>query len=339
MALVVLGKTFIIVVLTILGSWTSQATSRALQEASMAEKYSQWQAQYNRNYVDDTEKESRFEIFKQNAEFIEKTNSEGNRTYKLSLNEFADLSPEEFIASRSGFKMTNLSRSTGTTSFTHESLTDVIPTTVDWRDQGAVTAVKNQGQCGCCWAFSAVAAVEGITQIQTGNLISLSEQQLMDCSTVYNKGCDGGLMNYAFDYIIKNNGITLETNYPYVATQGICDAGKTSQSAAVITGFTDIPGINEKELLQHVARQPISIGIDGGDRAFSFYSSGVFNGECGTVINHAVTAVGFGTTPDGIDYWLLKNSWGENWGEGGYMRIQRDLGLCGFATLASYPTA
>ncbi|KAE7995829.1 hypothetical protein FH972_000596 [Carpinus fangiana] len=159
MAFAVLGKTFTIVVLTILGSWTSQATSRALQEASMAEKYSQWRAQYNRNYLDDTEKESRFEIFKQNAEFVEKSNSEGNRTYKLSLNEFADLSAEEFIAARSGFKMTNLSRSTGTTSFTHESPTDIVPTSVDWRDHGAVTPVKSQGQCGKSLKISALIIV------------------------------------------------------------------------------------------------------------------------------------------------------------------------------------
>jgi KDEL-tailed cysteine endopeptidase len=145
-------------------------------------------------------------------------------------------------------------------------------------------------------------------------------------------------MNYAFQYIIQNNGITLETNYPYVAQAGICDAGKSSQAAARISGFTDIPAINEKDLLQHVARQPISIGIDGSDRAFNLYSSGVFNGECGKIINHAVTVVGYGTTVDGIDYWLVKNSWGGSWGESGYMRIQRDLGLCGFATLASYPT-
>jgi KDEL-tailed cysteine endopeptidase len=165
MALAVLGKTFIIVVLTILGSRTSQGTSRGLQEASMAEKYSQWRAQYNRNYLDDTEKESRFEIFKQNAEFVEKSNSEGNRTYKLSLNKFADLSAEEFIAARSGFKMTNLSRSTGTTSFTHESLTDV-PTTVDWRKHGAVTPVKYQDQCGKSLKISALIIVVKLSLIK-----------------------------------------------------------------------------------------------------------------------------------------------------------------------------
>ncbi|GLT73571.1 hypothetical protein SLA2020_454190 [Shorea laevis] len=165
--------------LAILGTWTSQAMPRTLQEASMAERYEQWMAQYDRKYTDDVEKESRFNIFKENAEFVEKVNNEGSHTYKLSLNAFADLTNEEFIASRTGYKITNQSRSanSNTSSFRYESLTD-IPMTMDWREHGAVTLIKDQAQCGSCWAFSAVAAVEGITQIKTGKLMSLSEQQL-----------------------------------------------------------------------------------------------------------------------------------------------------------------
>jgi len=336
-----MALTLMIVMLAIFGTWTSETKSLTLQEASMVERYEQWMAQYDRKYTDDVEKESRFKIFKENAEFVEKVNNEGNRTYKLSLNAFADLTNEEFIASRTGYKITNQSRSTnsGPSSFRYESLTD-IPMTVDWREQEAVTPIKDQGQCGCCWAFSAVAAIEGITKIKTGKLISLSEQQLLDCSTNYNSGCNGGLMDYAFQYIIQNKGLTTETNYPYEAMNGTCNAEKASQSEAQISNFEDVPSKSEEALLKAVANQPVSVAIDI-DGALQYYSSGVFNGKCGNNLNHGVTVIGYGTTEDGTKYWLVKNSWGESWGENGYVRIQRDVdapeGLCGIAIEASYP--
>jgi C1A family cysteine protease len=187
-----------------------------------------------------------------------------------------------------------------------------------------------------------VAAIEGISKIQTGKLISLSEQQLLDCATDGNYGCNGGLMDNAFKYIIQNQGITTETNYPYEAMQGTCDTQKASSYEAQISGFEDVPSNNEEALLKAVASQPVSVGLDGYGRDFQLYSSGVFHGECDqTKLNHAVTAIGYGTADDGTKYWLVKNSWGESWGESGYMRIQRDIdspeGLCGIARQASYP--
>ncbi|KAM3200112.1 hypothetical protein P3L10_032473 [Capsicum annuum] len=196
---------------------------------------------------------------------------------------------------------------------------------MDWRKKGVVTGIKDQGQCGCCWAFSVVAATEGINKIKTGKLISLSEQELVDCDTSSNMGCEGGLMDDAFKFIIKNHGLTTESNYPYEETDGTCKTGKESNHAAKIT-----------------TNQPVSVAIDANASDFQFYSSGVFTGECGTELDHGVTAVGYGETSDGMEYWLVKNSWGTGWGENGYIRMQRNIDaeeeLCGIAMQASYPT-
>ncbi|XP_044462418.1 zingipain-2-like [Mangifera indica] len=322
----------------ILSSWASLAMSRTLHEAAMDEKHEQWMVRHGRTYKDQAEKEMRFKIFKQNLEFIQNFNKAGNRSYNLSINQFADLTDEEFLASRTGYKPMPAQSRTSSTSFTYQSLTEA-PSSLDWRENGAVTEVKDQGNCGCCWAFSAVAAVEGITQIKTGTLTSLSEQQLLDCSTNGNYGCNGGLMENAFEYIIDNKGLTSESNYVYQETEGICDT--QMEPVAQIQSYEKVPSNSEKALLQAVAKQPVSVAIDAS--GIKYYSGGVFDGDCGTSLNHAVTIIGYGTADDGTEYWLIKNSWGESWGENGYMRIKKDAdaaeGLCGLAMDASYPIA
>jgi C1A family cysteine protease len=287
-------------------------------------------------YKDAAEKEHRFRIFKDNVEYIDSVNRAGDHKYRLGINQFTDLTNEEFKA-RNGFKP---KPRTATTTFRYADVS-AAPASMDWRTKGAVTPIKDQGQCGCCWAFSAVAATEGITKLSNGKLISLSEQELVDCDVDgMDQGCNGGLMDNAFDFIINNGGLATEASYPYKASDGTC---KTKNSVATITGYEDVPANSESSLLKAVSRQPVSVAIDAGESDFQHYSSGVFTGDCGTELDHGVTAVGYGTDSDGTKYWLVKNSWGTTWGEKGYIRMQRDVdaeeGLCGIAMQASYPTA
>ncbi|XVE53080.1 hypothetical protein DITRI_Ditri02bG0175900 [Diplodiscus trichospermus] len=331
-----------LVLFFIVGALASQTMSRTTHdEASIAEKHEQWMATYGRKYENNVVKETRFNIFKESLEYIESFNDGGNRSYKLGINEFADMTLDEFLATHTGYIAQGNPNTSLSTSFRYENFSNVLAS-LDWREKGAVTQVKDQGTCACCWAFSAVAAIEGIIQIQTGNLISLSEQQLLDCSTNgVNKGCEGGLMVDAFEYVIQNQGITTEESYPYQAIQGNCDNQK--DKVANINIYETVPPNDEEALLRAVTNQPVSVGIDGNDENFKHYGGGVFSGDCGTTLNHAVTIVGYGTSEEGTDYWLIKNSWGQNWGENGYMRIQRNVGtpggLCGIAMKASYPIA
>ncbi|XP_040362818.1 ervatamin-B isoform X2 [Rosa chinensis] len=333
-----------IAIFTILGTLASQATSRALYKASIAEKHEQWMAEYGRVYPDSTEKERRFTIFKKNVEFVEKFNNDREKTYKLSVNQFSDMTNEEFLRHHTGYKTpagTSLTSSSEDKSFIYRSLSiDDIPASLDWSEQGAVTSIKDQD---VCWAFAAAAAVEGITKIKTGQLVSLSEQQLLECDR--NIGCDSGDIRSAFEYIKTNGGIASEEKYPYLSTPDMltvqeCDTRKETMQAARITGYENVTPNNQNALLKAVSMQPVATAIDSHGMEFRSYGGGVFKGPCGQTLNHAVTIIGYGTD-NGTNYWLIKNSWGDKWGEKGYMRILRTetngAGLCGLAMYASYP--
>ncbi|XP_074313172.1 cysteine proteinase mucunain-like [Silene latifolia] len=310
--------------------------------------YEKWLVHHGKNYNALGEKEKRFEIFKDNLKFIDEHNSGSeSKSYELGLNKFADLTNEEFRAKYFGAKRKNLGgvvekkNLKSSRYLVKEGEEDELPVNVDWREKGAVAHVKDQGQCGSCWAFSAIAAVEGINQIVTGDMISLSEQELIDCDTSYNSGCDGGLMDYAFQFIINNGGIDTDKDYPYKANDGVCDQFRKNAKVVTIDGFEDVPENDEKALKKALAHQPVSVAIDAGGRDFQLYKSGVYTANCGTDLDHGVVAVGYGTTEDGKDYWIVRNSWGADWGEAGYIRLERNIasksGKCGIAIEASYP--
>ncbi|XP_021728546.1 zingipain-2-like [Chenopodium quinoa] len=327
----------------VLGLWATQPLAHPLDDhkasLSLKERHERWMTQYGRVYKDEIEKEKRFNIFKTNVEYIDNFNANAsNKLYTLGTNAFTDLTTEELIATHTGIKKQFISESmsTRTTQFRHENLTDddILPS-IDWREHGAVMGVKDQGLCGSCWAFSAVAAVEGLNKIKTGQLISLSEQELLDCVKDY--GCGGGEMTKSFTFIQQNKGISTEAEYPYQDTQSQCQARTLGSNAVTIDGFQRVPN-DESALMKAVSQQPVAVCIDIHGIDFRHYSNSIYNGDCGRDnINHAVTVVGYGTDTNGTDYWVLKNSWGESWGENGYMRIIRGQNKCGITSYASYP--
>jgi len=303
----------------------------ALTESEYQTQFISFITKYKKQYaVEDVW--TRYAIFKNNVDLINFENSRGH-TYTLGVTEFTDLTTKEFSV-RLGTKTLNIPylRSQNAP----KDLPTDVPSSVDWYADGKVTEVKNQGNCGSCWAFSAVGAIESAHAIATGTLVALSEQQLVDCSGSYgNQGCNGGLMDYAFGYVIKK-GLCSEADYPYVAHSQTCK-DKQCTAAAHITGYKDVPTKDEVSLVAAIAQQPVAVAIEADQSVFQLYSSGIITSGCGTSLNHGVLAVGYGTD-NGVNYYKVKNSWGGDWGEDGFVRIVRDKDECGIALQPSYPT-
>ncbi|CAK9861730.1 unnamed protein product, partial [Sphagnum jensenii] len=298
--------------------------------------FESWLHKHEKSYDSVLEMDHRFTIFKDNLRYINSHNLQQKTSYWLGLNSLADLTNEEFKARYFGILPPRVKRLRKTENFMYANVR--APASLDWRAKGAVTPVKNQEECGSCWAFSAIGAVEGINAIETRHLISLSEQQLVDCDNINDDGCGGGLMDNAFMYIIQNGGVDTEADYPYKGTGDTCQRNKIVVS---IDRYEDVPINNETALLQAASMQPISVAIEASGQDFQLYAGGVFTGSCGTDLDHGVVVVGYGAS-SGLKYWIVKNSWGTGWGQKGYILMERlgtqnPNGLCGINMGPSYP--
>jgi C1A family cysteine protease len=299
-------------------------------------EFSRFVQYHKRIYPDHDEFYRRYHVFADNMKFIHSHNEHPETNTTLGVNNFADLTREEF-----GDFVSN-----GLQTFPRQNIckpfNSKMPTadaSVDWRTNNAVTPVKDQGQCGSCWSFSATGAMEGAWAIANNELLSFSEEKLIDCSSDYgNHGCNGGIMESAFHYSV-DNGICSESEYPYTAKQGQC---QQCENVASISGCVDVTPNNQQHLAEAVSIGPVSVAIQADTRVFQLYKSGVItSSDCGTNLDHGVLIVGYGTE-NNTPYWLVKNSWSADWGDDGYVKIEKsdstnDKGICGIAMQPSYP--
>jgi len=297
-----------------------------------------YKTQHSKSYQG-SEEFRRRSAFEENVKRITHHNlrhSMGQSTYTLGLNQFADMTNEEF---RAMYLSHNFTAATGGP--VHKMSGVKAPTSWDWRQKGAVTPVKNQGQCGSCWSFSTTGALECANFRKSQKLVSFSEMQLVDCST-QNYGCNGGWPYVAMGYVKQAGGIMTEAEYPYQPRQGTCEFDQ-EKTQGVCTGYTQIPRGDENSMMDALAAQcTISICVDASHYSFQLYSSGVYDEPAcsSTALDHAIMAVGYGSTAGGQDYWIVKNSWGTGWGKQGYIWMSRNKNnQCGVATAAVYASA
>jgi len=311
------------------------AAVAAYTEKQYQEIFTNWMHQYKKSYQHD-EFHVRYQTFKSNLDFVTTFNADPSHKFQVGINKFADLSNKEFSSIYLGFKQP--AKLEGPI-YKPKNI-KALPPTWDWRQKGAVTPIKNQGQCGSCWSFSTTGSTEGCHFISKNTLVALSEQNLMDCS--YSQGdqsCEGGLMTDAMNYIISNGGIDTEASYPY---QGVDESScnyTVANLGATLSSYSNIPSGSEADLQTSVYQGPVSVAIDASQTSFQLYQSGVYSDpNCSSQqLDHGVLAIGWGTDT-GQAYWLVKNSWGTDWGMSGYIEMARnDNNMCGIATMATLP--
>jgi C1A family cysteine protease len=309
-----------------------------LDENDEWKQFTHFQDRFSKKYENIEELQTRFQIFRHNLRDIVIHNLDQTQNFTMGVNQFTDLTPEEFKSQWvGGYKQL---QSFGCGSFSSHGSN--LPDSIDWTTKGVVNSIRDQGQCGSCWAFATTANAESVWAISTGKLLDLSEELLVDCASgvgYFNLGCNGGTPDSAFKYMI-NNGQCTEASYPYTAKDGSCQ--KCTSAGVKFTGCSDVTPKDQVALKAAVAKQPVVIAIEADTRYFQSYSSGILTdaAKCGTTLDHAVEIVGYGTE-NGIDYWKVRNSWGNSWGESGYIRIQKssstnDIGVCGLAAEPSY---
>jgi C1A family cysteine protease len=309
-----------------------------LDENDEWSEFAHFQNRFNKKYENMDELQTRFQIFRHNLRDIIIHNLDQTQNFTMGVNQFTDLTPDEFKNQWvGGYKQV---QSFGCSSFSSHGSN--LPVSIDWTTKGVVNSIRDQGQCGSCWAFATTSNAESVWAISTGNLLDLSEEYLVNCASgvgYFNLGCNGGTPDSAFKYMI-NNGQCTEASYPYTATDGSCQ--KCTSAGVKFTGCSDVTPKDQLALKAAVAKQPVVIAIEADTRYFQSYSSGILTDatKCGTTLDHAVEIVGYGTE-NGIDYWKVRNSWGNSWGESGYIRIQKssstnDIGVCGLASEPSY---
>ena len=310
------------------------AACEAELDTIVFQQFQKFIKKYHKKYESVNEYLARYEVFKKN--FVT-TFTEETKSYKTGITKFSDLTKQEFAKiylnlNYDAMAMANFEP-------TYAKQTNAAPTTLDWRTQNRVAAVKDQGSCGSCWAFATVANLEGLYAAKKGVIKTFSEQMLVDCDTS-DSGCNGGLMEYSFAWLKKNGGINYDSDYPYKGVKSTCKSDKSKYADFKVTGYTKLGSsystwspVDEDEVKEFLYETgPLAIALNADP--LQTYSSGVLDltsSRCPTSgINHAVTLVGYGyDSSSKLDYWLVKNSWGKSWGEQGYFRIRRGNGTCG----------
>ena len=323
----------------------------AVLSNSFIDRFEHWINDFGIKYSNQHKYLDMYDKWVSNDKFIDEINSK-NLSYTLGHNQFSGMDTDDFTNHISSKINRGLFIDNDNVEVNLQQSFDLqsLPASVNWVEMGAVTEIKNQGQCGSCWSFSTTGALEGAYFVKYGELLSFSEQQLVDCDNFKNggrdMGCNGGLMDNAFKWISKNGGICAEVDYPYFSgetmTNGACQKSCSEVMNTDIKSYVDVIPSSDDEMMSALSKQPVSVAIQANQRTFQLYKSGILTDECGTDLDHGVLLVGYGNM-NNENYYIIKNSWGKSWGMDGYIYLGRGSeynkgdGLCGVLLQGSYP--